>query len=943
MRWPYEQIGVLTTRAFRNLLNKIHGDIAADMQEHKDRADNIQAQINNLVADGDSSPEAAQARVGADGTNYTTLKQRLDTENQSVTSQLAEKANLDYVAALVSSLSSGGPKDLFYTLDALQSAYPNGTDGTFLVLNVDPNGAHTFIWDSLKSAWVDLGIYQGIKLADNAVEETNIQDGAVAYSKLKFRFAYILLDNCIEVNFNTKQITVKDNVFISNGNGGNYSTIPYNYGSIDFPPDYSKGRATYKAWVDLSNMTIKMDVQGADSGNNPILFLTYNGKLTTASPHAFIIINDDGSKGGKLGDNVLSDKDRDGGNILGNSIQYADKIKAPMAYVLGGNNILEVNFKDKKLYVKNSPLFLSRGDCNYAPNIPIGTTIDFPEDFHTGWTYIAWVDTTDFTLHMGKIGDNTKYPILFLTYGESLFTLSPNAIYAIDSNGNKIGGALSTKSIVSTMLDDGVVSYDKLRYPMAYMLSDDCIEVNFQTRKINIKSEVYIVKGNGYYQVHYPSPPIDFPSDYSAGGATYKAYYDITNGVIKMSSIGVDTGNNPILFLTYNYHITTASPNAIYAVDINGQRMPKLGITTDTSTEFDWSNDQIVLPKDLYLVKDVEYSINAQNIHAKKFTDDDRILNEIVIPGRTVAFENNGTVRSPLALANFKTLFTSIYKGNVNNAKFKELTIHIADPSTKTNKSPRILYIGDSITFAGIASLTNIWLKSFGFNPSFIGTRTEINEFGYGIPNEDVTWVNSEGMSGWRLTDVTNTSKDINGNPISKGSNNKFLNPATGTFDFNYYMTQNGFDGVDFVVIMLGTNDLLPYPGTDQGYYAPSLDEVLAYMPTEMQKIVDSILAYDPNIKIGLNPPIPSGTADTLNERYMQYALKMMEAFEGKGQVDILSSYIGSGRLSGKAWNYYIYDIPDGQKSTSGNAHDNGANELISALWSASWIVNKLE
>lgn len=97
MRWPYEQIGVTTARAFRNLLNKIIGDIGADMQEHKDRADNIQAQVDNLVADGDSSPEAAQARVGADGTNYTTLKQRLDAENQSVTAQLAETdSKLEY-------------------------------------------------------------------------------------------------------------------------------------------------------------------------------------------------------------------------------------------------------------------------------------------------------------------------------------------------------------------------------------------------------------------------------------------------------------------------------------------------------------------------------------------------------------------------------------------------------------------------------------------------------------------------------------------------------------------------------------------------------------------------------------------------------------------------------------------------------------------------------
>lgn len=106
MRWPYEQIGVTTARAFRNLLNKVIGDIGADMQEHKDRADNIQAQVDNLVADGDSSPEAAQARVGADGTNYTTLKSRLDAENQRVTAQLAETIKQSVNGKRILALSS---------------------------------------------------------------------------------------------------------------------------------------------------------------------------------------------------------------------------------------------------------------------------------------------------------------------------------------------------------------------------------------------------------------------------------------------------------------------------------------------------------------------------------------------------------------------------------------------------------------------------------------------------------------------------------------------------------------------------------------------------------------------------------------------------------------------------------------------------------------------
>ena len=52
-----------------------------------------QGQLNQIVIEGDSSVEAAQARVNADGSiTYDTLKERLDRENQEVNSQLADKA-----------------------------------------------------------------------------------------------------------------------------------------------------------------------------------------------------------------------------------------------------------------------------------------------------------------------------------------------------------------------------------------------------------------------------------------------------------------------------------------------------------------------------------------------------------------------------------------------------------------------------------------------------------------------------------------------------------------------------------------------------------------------------------------------------------------------------------------------------------------------------------
>jgi hypothetical protein len=57
-----------------------------------DAVDNQQAQIDQLVVSGDSSPAAAQAQVGSDGTVYGSLKTRLDTEHNKHSSELAQKA-----------------------------------------------------------------------------------------------------------------------------------------------------------------------------------------------------------------------------------------------------------------------------------------------------------------------------------------------------------------------------------------------------------------------------------------------------------------------------------------------------------------------------------------------------------------------------------------------------------------------------------------------------------------------------------------------------------------------------------------------------------------------------------------------------------------------------------------------------------------------------------
>ena len=77
------------------------------------------------------------------------------------------KADKTFVDAQFASIVSGAPKGTFATLAALQTAYPNGTKGVFLVLE---NGH----WYYYVSGWKDGGVYQGNGVSDNSVKFSSI-------------------------------------------------------------------------------------------------------------------------------------------------------------------------------------------------------------------------------------------------------------------------------------------------------------------------------------------------------------------------------------------------------------------------------------------------------------------------------------------------------------------------------------------------------------------------------------------------------------------------------------------------------------------------------------------------------------------------------------------------------------------------------------------------
>ena len=73
-------------------LNEASGALP-EAQAAKSLAQNVQTQLSTLVVQGDSSPQATQASVGADGTEYgANLKARLDAEYNRTILLLAETA-----------------------------------------------------------------------------------------------------------------------------------------------------------------------------------------------------------------------------------------------------------------------------------------------------------------------------------------------------------------------------------------------------------------------------------------------------------------------------------------------------------------------------------------------------------------------------------------------------------------------------------------------------------------------------------------------------------------------------------------------------------------------------------------------------------------------------------------------------------------------------------
>lgn len=297
---------------------------------------------------------------------------------------------------------------------------------------------------------------------------------------------------------------------------------------------------------------------------------------------------------------------------------------------------------------------------------------------------------------------------------------------------------------------------------------------------------------------------------------------------------------------------------------------------SDVDFKFNIDDNKLVLPDKMFFVKNEEIPIYLASI----IPDDKKISSIkpslIYKDGQTrkiESFYDSNYLHSDKLSETFRIGFRQ-YKDN--KLYYKDITRVYCDPSTVSNKTPKILHIGDSITNRNIAYRNEQFLKEWGITPTYVGTvnngtvsdkrRGEGRE-GWSYPNftgKGNIWGNNGSVIVPKLDGNTTT---LNQNPFIKiaTEDDKTNYPQwcfrnTGVkrelsyeedtdksgdfyiFDMEHYLSSHGVETPDIITIALSTNDI----NRDS--------DALEMCKFNMQLMVSRIREQLPNAKIGIVP-----------------------------------------------------------------------------------------
>lgn len=521
-------------------------------------------------------------------------------------------------------------------------------------------------------------------------------------------------------------------------------------------------------------------------------------------------------------------------------------------------------------------------------------------------------------------------------------------------------------------LDNKCIDYTKLKTAFCTITNDATLTLDFQSKKLKVNNKyAFVYYDEGLSRFADMTYDIDIADKLALSQLPYIIYLDLSKACNEQLTFGTLSEYrkcNNSLVITFVYaDMSTISHNhtGFILVDKNGNKKEFSYEKQSSSSSggasscpnvdndggyFKWDQNRFVLPSDLYLVEGIDYNIYSANFNSMWYVDNDNLTFDIGLPTKFTQFKQCGNIRVDNLEGAWKTKIVGTHK-KFDYQYHKDITLNIKKTSSVSKKELNGLCIGDSITHMNYPKNLKEWLRKFGVNVNLIGTLNNVsNDYGYGF-NQSLPAEKGEGRAGWRLTDFLNKTETVEGE-IYNNTLNPFKNPSTNEFDFEYYMTHNNFNDVDldFVIIQLGTNDIGGYSFQDEvQFYNPNYrteylnPESRFYIGSLYGKMIESIHAYNPNIKIAINPPCGAGITATI-EPVLKWAEELQYITQKHENVYDLASYLFMGNLSTNVTQGKGEMLSDKNNTLKLNksfdVHPLGTGQSIHALIGASWVIN---
>ena len=299
-------------------------------------------------------------------------------------------------------------------------------------------------------------------------------------------------------------------------------------------------------------------------------------------------------------------------------------------------------------------------------------------------------------------------------------------------------------------------------------------------------------------------------------------YYDSTFGVTGvLDNTGISSLTDyELLFPTgTKYFAITTSNSTISSINLKAQLGSFFTTNLPSSAE-----NTFVLPKYIDMVAGHQCNIYLDTVSNIEGIEKDIVVaSSVSLPRRADGIQFTPVEGQTDIPATFKKLSVK------SQTEYQSVvTMRTASPSGGTGQVKNIMIIGDSLIDSGVpVSTIQSQLAADGdYTINMLGTRGSAP-------------AKHEGRGSWTWYKYLYTED-------ADGKNNAFL--YSGVLDFQQYCIDNGYSGIDYVVISLGTNDVTQGSTVQT---SSSIATLIGYAKV----FIDALLADYPNCKIAIGLP----------------------------------------------------------------------------------------